>query len=162
VITALQSAFESWSDIADIEFAQVADGGERVIGGHSADIRIAFGYIDGSFGNGLGKAYFVTNNESKQAGDILFDKDEFRGAFLWNKFIGVAAHEIGHSIGLRHVENEAALLNPFVGDHITPQSDDIQGAGQIYGRPRDTIKRLELDENMPDVRILERKDGLRI
>lgn len=162
VFTALQGAFQSWEAVADIEFVQVADGGERVIGGHSADIRIAFGYIDGEDGRVLGKAFFAPQSSSKRAGDILFDDEEFGAAFLEDKFVAVAAHEIGHAIGLRHVNDTAALMNPVVGEHTAPQPDDIQGARQIYGRPRETIKRLELDEDMPDVRIVERKDGLRI
>ncbi len=162
VIAALQGAFQSWEDVSDIEFVQVADGGERVIGGHSADIRIAFGYIDGEAGRVLGKAFFAPQSASKRAGDILFDQDEYGAAFLEDKFVAVAAHEIGHAIGLRHVNDTAALMNPVVGEHTTPQPDDIQGARQIYGRPREAIRRLELDEDMPDVRIVERKDGLRI
>lgn len=162
VITALQGAFQSWEDVADIEFVQVADGGERVIGGHSADIRVAFGYIDGEAGRVLGKAFFPTGNESKRAGDILIDADEFGARSSLDKFLATAAHEIGHAIGLRHVNDVATLMNPIVGKHTTPQTDDIFGARQIYGRVRENIKRLELDDDMPDVRIVERKDGLRI
>ena len=162
VLAALQSAFQSWADVADIEFVQVADGGERVLDGHSADIRVAFGHIDGASGRILGKAFFPTDDASPRAGDILIDEDEFGAAFLQDLFIAVAAHEIGHSIGLGHVNDPSALLNPIVGQHTTPQSDDIQGARQIYGAPRDTIKRLVLDEDTPDVRIVERRDGLNI
>ena len=164
VIAALKSAFTSWSDVADIEFVQVADGGERVIGGFSADFRIAFGFIDGTGNSGLqlGAAYFPARNETARAGDILFDEDEFGAASSRKTFVSVAAHEIGHSIGLRHVNNEAALLNPIIGRHSTPQADDIDGARQIYGAPRDTKKRLLLDDNTPDIRIAERKEGLSI
>lgn len=161
VIAALRGAFQSWEDVADIEFVQVVDGGERVIGGHSADIRVAFGHIDG-VGGVLGSAYFPTSTETRRAGDILFDEDDYSFRSSLDKFVAVAAHEIGHSIGLSHVDDPAALLFPFVGEHTTPQPDDILGARQIYGRPRDASERVVLDENTPDVQIIQRKDGLNV
>lgn len=49
----------------------------------------------------------------------------------------VAAHELGHVVGLAHVSNEHELMYPttdrwFVDGINTPQSDDINGTKAIY------------------------------
>jgi len=47
----------------------------------------------------------------------------------------VAIHEIGHSLGLAHSENEEAIMTPFYsGSKSQLHSDDIAGIHQIYGK----------------------------
>lgn len=45
----------------------------------------------------------------------------------------VAAHELGHSVGLAHV-NSCVLMNPYTGSRCgnTPKQDDINGVNYLY------------------------------
>ena len=160
VVAALTEAFQSWQQHADITFVQVEDGGRPVGSGLKADIRIAFGDIDGEFGDTLGVAFFP--NTDATSGDILFDRDETGFFFDRDQFLSTAAHEIGHSIGLEHISGVQALMNPQVGDITAPVEDDIDGVRQIYGAPTDGINEMRLDADDPDISVFTALDGLRI
>ncbi|MBF0612951.1 MAG: matrixin family metalloprotease, partial [Magnetococcales bacterium] len=46
----------------------------------------------------------------------------------------VAAHEIGHALGLDHTAVANSLMNPFYSEAFSgPQADDIQGIQALYG-----------------------------
>ncbi|MBP0443176.1 matrixin family metalloprotease [Roseomonas sp. SSH11] len=134
----LAQAFAAWSAVADITFAQVADGGASLGAGLSANIRIGAGFVDGrpTSGNVLASAYLPTYSNPASvafAGDIIFDSAE--GSF-WTpeSFLAVATHEIGHSLGLSHSGLTSALMYPYYNPAIaTPQPDDIAGIRSIYG-----------------------------
>ncbi|MEM7268800.1 MAG: matrixin family metalloprotease [Pseudomonadota bacterium] len=156
---ALRQAFNTWSQQANIDFVQVADNGSRLGEGVGADIRVAFGQIDGSTGGTVGLAYFPTGIPI--AGDVLFDSDEdffFRDRA---SFINVAVHEIGHSIGLEHVNVPGAIMRPIASDQTTLGSDDIEGITTIYGSGNGPLL-IALDDFTPDVTVLEAVDGLRL
>uniref|UniRef100_A0A5S6QCT6 ZnMc domain-containing protein n=1 Tax=Trichuris muris TaxID=70415 RepID=A0A5S6QCT6_TRIMR len=74
-------------------------------------------------------------------GSIHFDDDE-----AWNPgpakgldLYAVAAHEIGHSLGLKHSKNSEALMAPFYQSHtsneISLHSDDVDALHYLYGSP---------------------------
>lgn len=42
-------------------------------------------------------------------------------------------HEIGHALGLGHIQSEAALMNPYLTRHTEPQAADIQAIQKLYG-----------------------------
>ena len=75
------------------------------------------------------------------AGDIHFDDDEnwtmaerpiFSGQPI--DLVTVAAHEIGHALGLGHSNVSCALMNPlYNGSHRFLAQDDINGIRAIYG-----------------------------
>ncbi len=47
---------------------------------------------------------------------------------------GIAGHEIGHAIGLAHVNNRNVLMHPY-GDEVnvtTPQNDEVNGVNYLY------------------------------
>ncbi len=136
--TQITNAFNAWSAIADITFNLVADPGVGIVdaGADAVDIRIAGHAFDGAFGV-LAHAYYPPSNLGAAAGDIHFDTAE-------NWTIGnagfdiftVAAHEIGHAIGLGHETTSTALMNPFYSFNPTgPLADDIAGAQFLYGAP---------------------------
>ena len=134
----IEAAFGAWSSVADITFMEVADLGEAFdTSGGSGDIRIGGHAFDGSGGT-LAHGYLPPLNGVTGAGDIHFDIDEpwvLTDPESGFTIFRVAAHEIGHAIGLNHEPSITALMNPFYTE-TTPLgllADDIAGAQFIYG-----------------------------
>ena len=135
---AIIDAFAAWSAIADITFNLVADPGVgwQDAGAGAADIRITGHAFDGAGGT-LAHAFYPPNNGGFAAGDMHFDTAEnwTIGSAGFDIFT-VAAHEIGHAIGLDHITSVVALMNPFYAfSTVGPLADDIAGAQFIYGAP---------------------------
>jgi len=95
-------------------------------------------------GNGgiLAHAFYPPPN-GNFAGDIHFDDDENWTTDYRNNssqpldLITIAAHEIGHSLGLQHSSVTEALMYPYYnGSHRYLHQDDIDGIRSIYGDPR--------------------------
>ena len=112
-------------------------------------------------------AFFPPPNGSF-AGDIHFDDDE-----RWSineqtngsqqiDLVTVAAHEIGHTLGLSHTNVAEALMSPiYSGSHRFLHQDDIDGIQAIYGiQPiyeipnLYTIKKSDTDSSSTELRIL--------
>lgn len=134
---AIDAAFDAWSAVADITFIEVADSGDPFnAAGATGDIRIGGHAFDGASGE-LAHGYFPPANGNSAAGDIHFDIAEtwkfgFGGAGF--DIFQVAAHEIGHAIGLDHTAVPGSLMNPFYTEAFAGlQADDIAGAQFIYG-----------------------------
>lgn len=108
VLSALQTAFAAWSQVADITFTQTNQAGLR------DSLDISFVNIDGRGGT-LAQAYFPDDvNPARIAGDIRFDRAETweignasRTAF---DLVWVAVHEIGHALGLDHSHAAGSVL----------------------------------------------------
>ena len=114
----------------------------------SADIRIRFvtgDHGDGSSfdgaGNVLAHAFYPPPNSGALAGDAHFDDAE-----TWTitvppgsgvDLVTVAAHEFGHSLGLRHSSVSGALMAAYYGGPSRIlHSDDIAGIKHHYGSYR--------------------------
>ncbi|CAH8625796.1 unnamed protein product [Dicrocoelium dendriticum] len=139
-----QYTFNLWSKVTDLVFSEEKDYYKP------ADIIIQFGAgkhgdsipFDGP-GGVLAHAYYPTpDNVYSFSGDAHFDDDE-----VWNdgphkdyrNLISVAAHEMGHSLGLGHSTVPTAIMFPYylsTWKKVELDRDDISGAQKIYGAPR--------------------------
>ena len=135
---AIAVAFTSWSAVADLTFILVADDGAAFNAATaSGDLRFGAHTFDGAGGT-LAHGFYPPANGLSAAGDMHFDL-----ADLWKIGFGgpgfdifqVAAHEIGHAIGLDHTGVAGSLMNAFYSEAFAgPQADDIAGAVFLYGR----------------------------
>ncbi|HKQ54053.1 MAG TPA: matrixin family metalloprotease [Pyrinomonadaceae bacterium] len=87
----------------------------------------------------MAHAFFPPPNGGSLAGDAHFDEDETwtlsirTDASQPMDLVTVAAHEIGHSLGLAHSQVPGALMYPFYsGSHRFLDQDDINGIRSIY------------------------------
>ena len=138
--TEIADALAAWSAVANIQFVQTGDNGVAFNApGAIGDIRIGAHFLGGSGGT-LAHGYYPPPNGTSAAGDIHFDSaDTWSCRVSGGIDIGiVAAHEIGHAIGLGHEPQPptgvTALMNPFYNAAVPgPIADDISGAQNIYG-----------------------------
>ncbi|KAM4681990.1 matrilysin [Amazona ochrocephala] len=132
---AIRRALMVWSDVTPLRFQRVFN--------RQADIVIAFarrGHGDGYPFDGRGGtlAHAFAPGEGL-GGDAHFDDDE-----KWsetnqevNLFL-VAAHELGHSLGLAHSNVREALMYPIY-SYVNPATfrlseDDRRGIQKLYGK----------------------------
>ncbi|KAM4700400.1 matrix metalloproteinase-18-like isoform 1-T1 [Discoglossus pictus] len=141
VENSIQRAFKVWSDVTPLTFTRLYN--------EISDIEISFvagdhkdnspfdgpdGYLAHAFqpGKGIG-------------GDAHFDEDETwrNDNRAYNLFL-VAAHELGHSLGLSHSEDPGALMYPTYSntDPNTFQlpQDDINAIQYLYGKSSNPIQ----------------------
>jgi Matrixin len=143
---ATEEALAVWAQYVPIHFVEVEDSGPTPTASESsysasnrAHIRIGAHTIDGSQGGELAHAFLPYSTTDGMAGDLHFDVDEDwtenDGGFL----LEVVLHELGHVLGLDHVENVDAIMNPFVMNRFSGLGqayllpDDIDGIRSIYG-----------------------------
>ena len=152
-------AFGLWSNMAKLYPSEVAAGDAC-----TGNIRILWG--PGEHGDGfafdgpggvLAHAFYPPPvNSTCIAGDMHFDEAE-----LWTSptsggggidLCTVAAHEIGHAIGLKHSLDPNALMAPFyTGRRCHLSFDDIAGVIALYGArlTNDIIIQIEMPSTVP-------------
>ena len=134
----IATAFKAWTDVAGIEICQCPKKDTK-----NADILVGVGRgkkhnFDGQGGT-LAWAY-MPKGKNRQL-RMRFDLEEIwvqhqyeRGIWM----LPVAAHEVGHLLGLEHSKVKEALMAPYYNPFIsTPQlKDDIMQIQKLYGKPK--------------------------
>ncbi|XP_028977084.2 collagenase 3-like [Esox lucius] len=131
----LERALQVWAKVSPLRFTRIYSG--------TADIMISFGSRDHGdfypFDGPDGTLAHAFAPGANIGGDAHFDDDEdfsFSSNRGYNLFL-VAAHELGHSLGLSHSNDPGALMYPIY-SYTDPRTfslprDDINGIQSIYG-----------------------------
>ena len=139
--TAIREAFQIWADYGNLNFTEVSGNADIsiswAVGNHGDGADNAFNGVNGV----LAHAFSPDPNDANGfAGDVHFDDAETWTLALRSTdaqpmdLVTVAAHEIGHALGLGHSNVACALMNPFyIGSHRYLSQDDIDGIQSIYG-----------------------------
>lgn len=122
-LQSINAAFAEWSEVANIQFQEVASTAE-------SDIDFSNSALDGA-GNVLGVTGFSYSGGQLKSADIQFDSgDNLSGS----EFTLVAIHEIGHAIGLGHFNDDPAVMNSTANFDLTGLAQsDIDGVLALYG-----------------------------
>lgn len=129
---AIRDALTLWTSVAQLTFVEVPD---------SAITKLRFGWdhIDGINGT-VGEASWSANsldgtNYTISSAEVRFDTAEtwsVRSNTATN-FFSVAVHEIGHALGLGHIDDPKQIMNPMLTDLQTLGPGDIAGIQTLYG-----------------------------
>uniref|UniRef100_A0A8B9FJF4 Peptidase metallopeptidase domain-containing protein n=1 Tax=Amazona collaria TaxID=241587 RepID=A0A8B9FJF4_9PSIT len=134
---AIAKAFQLWSSVTPLRFIRLYSGQADIMISFASGFHGDFYSFDGPGGT-LAHAY---PPGSGIGGDAHFDEDENWTKFTtysgYNLFL-VAAHELGHSLGLGHSNVFGALMYPIymardTRNYRLPQ-DDIDGIQALYGK----------------------------
>ncbi|CAO1421205.1 unnamed protein product [Diamesa serratosioi] len=127
----ITKALSEWSKYSNLTFTEIVS--------KDADIVLSFEnrtHGDRKFdGNGgiLAHSWYPGEN---LGGDVHFDEDEDWNFDEDGDFYPVTLHELGHSLGLRHSNEETDIMHVSPKKEISSLSrDDIQAIQDIYSKP---------------------------
>jgi hypothetical protein len=131
----IRAAFALWADETPLTFNEAAD---------SAQADILIGWAKGEHGDGdafdgpgdvLAHASYPNPYQEKQVFLHFDDTERWVNSETQNiDLLTVAAHEIGHNLGLDHSNDRNALMYPSYSEpHRFLGQDDIAGAQSLYG-----------------------------
>uniref|UniRef100_A0A8C6KU51 Collagenase 3 n=1 Tax=Nothobranchius furzeri TaxID=105023 RepID=A0A8C6KU51_NOTFU len=144
----IRLALKMWSDVAPLKFIEINHGKADIVLSFASRAHGDFFPFDGP-GGVLAHAFQPAEG---MGGDVHFDEDEkwSTGGQGYSLF-AVAAHELGHSLGLTHSTDPSAVMYPTYRHHGSSQynlsSDDVQGIQTLYGKPNN--KKVEIQPTAP-------------
>lgn len=135
-----RQSFDRWTELGGVTFVYEPNDSTSAslqtsagVTGVRGDIRLGGSYIDGDSGT---LAYTWLPN----SGDMVIDTGEtdfyVSTANNYRQFRNTVMHELGHALGLLHIESssDALLLEPYINTSFDgPQLDDIRGLQGLYG-----------------------------
>jgi len=132
--SALTIAFDKWASVANIVFTYVDK-----VGNADLAITSASGRDMGFDGPGGTLAYAFLPCDNDRQKWMVFDRDE-----TWRRmeerdrgvaYLIVAVHEIGHLLGIRHINQRGNIMQPTYAPHLTELGTaDIERVQAFYGR----------------------------
>lgn len=131
---ALRDAFQVWEDAANINFVE---------SNQASEIEVSMTPLSGStVGLATLNFFLLDGTDLFDSVDIELDSSEMWAPYGETdlNFYAVAAHEIGHGLGLLHVDDETQIMHDilFVDDL---NQGDKDGAVEIYGdKPEPVLK----------------------
>ncbi|XP_026090445.1 stromelysin-3-like [Carassius auratus] len=147
----LEEALRAWSDVTPLTFTEVTSG--------RADIMFDFNRywhgdslpFDGP-GGILAHAFFP---RTYREGEIHFDYDESwtLGNSMGIDLLLVAAHEIGHALGLQHSKTRGAVMAPYYtfSYSLKLSEDDKRRIQSLYGT-KHTVDKIKIEERTPKIK----------
>ncbi|MBK8823402.1 MAG: matrixin family metalloprotease [Anaerolineales bacterium] len=131
----IRAAFALWADETPLTFNEVSD---------SAQADILIGWAEGEHGDGdpfdgpgdvLAHASYPNPYQNRQVFLHFDDSEKWVNSETQNvDLLTVAAHEIGHNLGLDHSSDPNALMYPsYSGPHRFLGQDDVAGVQSLYG-----------------------------
>ena len=137
-----EESYNRWGEVSGLEFNYEAnDNGDDIrdfppgVLNSVADMRIGGHSIDGQTGGNV-----LAYNYYPNAGDMVIDTDNVsffsNGNSDYLRLRNTIMHEVGHGIGIRHVESDDArfLMEPSINLNFEgPQFADILAAHRYYG-----------------------------
>ncbi|MCF6402919.1 matrixin family metalloprotease [Chitinophaga filiformis] len=153
---AVRDAFALWAAQTNLAFVEsCAANADIVISWVTGDHGDGYPFNDGAGGVLAHTFYPPPSGPNGLPGDMHFDDAETwtlstrSGSSQPIDLVSVAAHEIGHALGLAHSTVEGALMYPYYnGSHRYLAQDDINGIRAIYGAPTGTLLRIDGNNNV--------------
>ena len=121
-----RTAFQTWDVVGNFTFQETADS-------TTAHIRIGQNEIDGVGGIlGLTSTYDLLEDNRFDHAVVQLDVNDV-ALMTDGEFLSLIIHEVGHTIGLGHSSNTAAVMYGFENGRTNLAADDVAGIQALYG-----------------------------